>query len=85
MPTTTPTAVPHPAQTANRQAKAVRVVEFMRDNPQIFGGRLDPDTVASFGPELWALTNLAMGEPRAMSSLTISMVVGMLTIAGVNA
>lgn len=74
----TPTSVPHPAQTLNRQAKAVRVVMFMEANPQLFEGFLDPDSVANFPAPVWALVNTAMGEPRPLSPLTISMVVGML-------
>lgn len=80
--TTAPVPVPNAKATVNRQAKAVRVIEFMEGNPQIFGGRLSPDAVASYGPEVWALTNALMGEGRPMSPLTISMVVGMLTVRG---
>lgn len=82
MSTKAPTPVPHPVATANRQAKAVRVVQFIESNPRMFSGHTDPDSVANFPAPLWATINECMGEERPMSPLTISMVVGMLTVRG---
>lgn len=74
----TPTPIPHPKATANRQAKALRVADFMQANPQIFEGFLTPDAVADFPAPVWALINTAMGEPNVMSPQTIAMIVGVL-------
>jgi hypothetical protein len=79
MKTIAPAPTPHVAATLNRQAKAVRVADFIETNPQIFSGHTDPESVAGYPAPLWALVNTAMGEPREMSPLTIAMVVGILT------
>lgn len=81
---TEPIAIPHPAATLNRQAKAVRVVQFLESRPDLYGGYLTASAVADFPAPLWASINELMEEERPMSPLTISMVIGMLTIRDIT-
>ena len=72
----------HPVASANRVAKAQRVVAFMDEHESIFGGPVSASTAADFQAATWRLINEAMGEQRPMSDLTVATVIGLLAGRG---
>lgn len=68
--------MPHPRHTANRIAKALRIVEFFDVHPLFTG--VDASVVAEFDADTWSLITEVMGERRVPSDATVATVIGIL-------
>lgn len=68
----------HPEATANRVAKAKRVIDFINANPKTFGPAFSWQDASVLGDVGWKLINQAMDEPREMSDKLVTTIIGIM-------